>query len=231
MKNSSRKFYQRPLIIALIAIPSLLTILLVVVAILIPDDYKTKFNNEYKKAEAEKEAASKPKHDPVKDSIEFVNDINKKIEYLNGVGAKSGNRINGTWQEIGNELTLLQAEYIASCLKPLATEKPLIKLMKQYETALKDVMILNYEQARILYVAEKNDLLFENDVTIDPNKKYNELTLIGAMFAANKNKVDAKKMMEPAVELLRIKRLNFKWYKYDDGYGWTYATPDDDEIQ
>lgn len=57
------------------------------------------------------------------------------------------------------------------------------------------------------------------------------LEFIGATFANNKNKQDTQKTLSEILTQLRFKRVNYKWYQYDDEYTYyTMSTPEDGEL-
>lgn len=57
------------------------------------------------------------------------------------------------------------------------------------------------------------------------------LEFIGATFANNKNKQDTQEMLSEILTQLRFKKVNYKWYQYDDEYTYyTMSTPDDGEL-
>jgi hypothetical protein len=57
------------------------------------------------------------------------------------------------------------------------------------------------------------------------------LEFIGATFANNKNKEDTQKTLRDILTQLRFKRVNYKWYKYDDEYTYySMDTPTDGEL-
>lgn len=57
------------------------------------------------------------------------------------------------------------------------------------------------------------------------------LEFVGGTFASNQNKEDTQKTLREILTQLRFKRVNYKWYKYDDEYTYySMDTPADGEL-
>jgi hypothetical protein len=77
----------------------------------------------------------------------------------------------------------------------------------------------------------KSQLWADNIIASTKGSGSSTLDFIGATFANNKNKQDTQKTLSEILTQLRFKRVNYKWYEYDDNY--TYYTMDtrkDDEL-
>ncbi len=92
-------------------------------------------------------------------------------------------------------------------------------LGKKLEKSLKKIQLKEFPLLRKSYAEFVKNKLWESDidVTISGNN-YTTITLIGAVFASNKNKQDVQNELSEILNILRFKRINYKWYKYDDEY-------------
>lgn len=87
-----------------------------------------------------------------------------------------------------------------------------------------------FPKLRKAYYLALKEMLWPENVEVQFNDK--SITLIGGIYANNKNKQDSYNAMRDKLEQLRFKRVNFKWYKYDDEYTyWTINSPSDATIQ
>ena len=68
----------------------------------------------------------------------------------------------------------------------------------------------------------KQKLWAENIKVKTKGSGYSTLEFEGGIFASNKNKQDTQQTLSEMLNLLRFKRVNYKWYEYDDEY--TYYT-------
>jgi hypothetical protein len=163
----------------------------------------------------------------------FINDINKHIDYLKSVGRKSNKRIAGEPLDITNKLEEQQLLYLQAVNSEYMRSKEGKKLLNEYKKCLIDAMEHNYEQARIVYASKLSDALFKDNVEVNLVGVNNDhLIFTGAIFTNNKNKLQFKQEMEKnnLVSKMRFKKLSFRWYLYDDGTTWTYKTLKDNEL-
>jgi hypothetical protein len=64
----------------------------------------------------------------------------------------------------------------------------------------------------------KQKLWVENIKVKAIDNGYSTLEFEGGIFASNKNKQDFQNTLSEILNLLRFKRINYKWYEYDDEY-------------
>ncbi|HTO15651.1 MAG TPA: hypothetical protein VLZ83_07760 [Edaphocola sp.] len=64
----------------------------------------------------------------------------------------------------------------------------------------------------------KQKLWLENIKVKTKGTGYNTLEFEGGIFANNKNKQNTQQTLSEMLNLLRFKRINYKWYEYDDDY-------------
>ena len=77
-----------------------------------------------------------------------------------------------------------------------------------------------------------NKSLWEVDITASALGGRSEtLELVGAIYAANANKRSSMKELWEALMLLRFKRIQFKWFKYEDEFTyWQVPSPTDKDL-
>lgn len=82
-----------------------------------------------------------------------------------------------------------------------------------------------FPQLRKAYAAFGKETMWESDIKVtSPGPSYATIEFTGAAFAANRNIKQAQEKLSEMLHLLRFKRVNYKWYAYDDEY--TYYTLD-----
>lgn len=87
-----------------------------------------------------------------------------------------------------------------------------------------------YPKARKAYVKKLADKMWEENV--DVTSSGTSITLVGGIFASNKNKQEAFDAIYPMLLKFRFKRANFKWIQHDDEYTyWNIDSPADKIIE
>ncbi|WP_299278382.1 hypothetical protein [uncultured Psychroserpens sp.] len=117
-----------------------------------------------------------------------------------------------TWGKMGNEAKINSNKEISDL------GKDIIKNLKQLQ--IKEFPKIRASFSRIL-----DKKLWESDIDVSIyGKTKSTLQFVGGVFAANKNVKDFHSTIFQRFEDFRFKRVNYKWYKYDDEY--TYYTID-----
>ena len=96
-------------------------------------------------------------------------------------------------------------------------DKKVIAKSKELAQKAKSLQIKFFPVIRKNYVAMHKHKMWENNIDIRQNGS-TTLELSGGIFANNKNIQDTYEMTREALELMRFKRLNFRWYKGADEY-------------
>jgi len=125
----------------------------------------------------------------------------------------------GVWSNIINEAAISENQEI----KNLGIE--LEKKTKKIQT--KEFPILRKAYGKIVH----KKLWVENIETEVFGKGNKTIQFTGGIFANNKNKQETQETLSEVLHMLRFKRANYKWYKYDDEY--TYyelQSKNDDEL-
>lgn len=93
------------------------------------------------------------------------------------------------------------------------------ELGEKLETKVKKIQVSEFPKLRKAYgkiVAKK--LWVENiEVEVFGNNS-KTIQFTGGIFANNKNKQETQETLSEMLNLLRFKKVNYKWYKYDDEY-------------
>lgn len=100
-----------------------------------------------------------------------------------------------------------------------SNNKDINELGEKLATKVKNIQISEFPKLRKAYgeiVAKK--LWTENiEVEVIGNNS-KTIQFIGGIFANNKNKQETQETLSEILNLLRFKKVNYKWYKYDDEY-------------
>ena len=101
--------------------------------------------------------------------------------------------------------------------------KKIKKLSETLKKKLKNLQWREFPKIRKAYVEILDDKLWEENIDVFcKGKRYTTMEFVGGIFASNKNIKDTQFTMHEKVNDFRFKRVNYKWYKYDDEY--TYYT-------
>ena len=124
----------------------------------------------------------------------------------------------------------LYAKEIASA--EVRTNPEIKKKAAELKRRLSQHQSREFPRMRRAWAKEADEKMWENDVdvTVAGNAAQN-LTLVGGLFAANRNIKETQKTLSPIIEGLRFKRINFKWIRSADEYTYyTLETPADSEV-
>lgn len=103
------------------------------------------------------------------------------------------------------------------------------KLGTDAEVLLKKVQVREFPIIRKKYVDVIKGKLWENNVDVYAIGTGNStLSLVGGIFANNKNIVEMHNSIQAMTELLRFKKVEYKWYSGDNGYYYTNDKAKDD---
>lgn len=95
-----------------------------------------------------------------------------------------------------------------------------LKLIKTQKTV--------YPKLRKAFAEDAKDRLWEQNIDVQFYGK--QLTLVGGIYASNKNIQESYQALSEALYELRFKKISFKWYEYDNGYYYTVESPIDSYI-
>lgn len=161
---------------------------------------------------------------PVSDSLSQARDDSMRVarqkedfeELLRRVDLYDANSYGGSAQD-----AIAGAEELNSMAVDLSSrvndESPIVR--KQAATARKKLVGIQVKSFPILrraWVKHADNTMWESD--IDVVGSGTTVTFIGGVFAANKNVAEFYGTVSGALERLRFKRANFKWYSGDDEY-------------
>lgn len=134
-----------------------------------------------------------------------------------------------------NTVETMNVEELGSSLQHLASYaniptndslSELYKTNKQYSSAVdycikraSEIKNNNLPSMRKRYTDILKDKLWEDDIDVQISGKNSTiLTLVGAVFAANKNKKEMQEAIGPVVTQLGFKQIRYKWIQHDDEY-------------
>lgn len=170
-----------------------------------------------------------------RDSIALVEKklaIEKEIERLknelNSIKSFNGN-------EYRDEITSLTLEVaLFSTWGKMAVEAKnhenlkIQKLGKDIDLNLKSLQLREFPKIRANYAKILKNKLWEENIEVQNfGSRKTTLQFTGGLFAYNKNKKEFQTTLSQTFSDFRFKRINYKWYEYDDEY--TYYTIDSDK--
>lgn len=173
---------------------------------------------------------STPIVDKKQTEIDLIEQLNREIasidkgidftEYQESIESiQIGIAIFGAWSKIINEAATSENHEI----KNLGIE---------LEKKTKRVQIREFPNFRKAYGKIVNKKLWVENIETEVFGKGNRtIQFTGGIFANNKNKQETQSALSEILHMLRFKRANYKWYKYDDEY--TYyeiESKNDDEL-
>lgn len=102
------------------------------------------------------------------------------------------------------------------------------RLGKSIEQSLKSLQLREFPKIRANYAKVLKNKLWEEDIKVQNfGSRKTTLQFTGGIFASNKNKKDFQTTLSQTFRDFRFKRVNYKWYEYDDEY--TYYTISSDK--
>lgn len=138
-----------------------------------------------------------------------------KLENFSPVNIYSMDEISRIIDQLREYSTVVVKYEYSNNDKVASKAKQLRKLLEKKQKEI--FPRLRKEYARII-----DNKMWEHD--IDVTSTGTSITFIGGIFAANKNKSEFHSTVQDVLSLLRFKRANYKWYKYDDEYTY-YSIP------
>lgn len=92
------------------------------------------------------------------------------------------------------------------------------KLATELKKQLVALQIKEFPEMRKAYKEAIYNVFWENNVEVDLLDKTKTLQFTGAIFANNKNKKQIQESYSEMLNLLRFKKIIYKWYKGEDEY-------------
>ncbi len=170
--------------------------------------------------------------EPVKDpEQELKEQLEREIKSLSGKKF-DGSSYRESIQSIQMEVVLFNVWVDIIERANNSTNEENKKLGKQLETKVKSIQISEFPQMRKAYKnAIMDKLWLENIETNIKGTGNSTLELTGGLFASNKAKQQTTETLSDILHMLRFKRINYRFTKYDDEF--TYydlKSPNDNEI-
>lgn len=99
------------------------------------------------------------------------------------------------------------------------TNKDINRLGESLKSKVMSLQISEFPKLRNNYgEVLKQKLWIETIKVRTKDTGHTTLEFEGGIFASNKNKQDTQNSLNEILNLLRFKRINYKWYEYDDDY-------------
>ncbi|MDO8930074.1 MAG: hypothetical protein Q7W54_13950 [Bacteroidota bacterium] len=99
------------------------------------------------------------------------------------------------------------------------TDKDINRLGEKLKTKVISLQKSEFPKLRKNYGEVLNQKLWTENIKVrTKDTGYTTLEFEGGIFASNKNKQDTQNTLSEILNLLRFKRINYKWYEYDDEY-------------
>lgn len=136
----------------------------------------------------------------------------------------------GSVENLMKEVIFFQDNCNYAFLSNESADPSLTPKIKEYDRFFKNLQKQEFPKMRAEYARISKNILWEHN--IDVKQSGTSITFIGGIFANNANKKEFQDKIHDAVSDLRFKRVNYKWYKYDDEYTYyTISSPQDDELR
>lgn len=142
----------------------------------------------------------------------------KLVKELNDIDSFDGSDFN-TIEKLKVELALLQSWSNLIKEGVNSDDRRLMKLSNDLKFKVERLQVKEFPKMRLRFASVlKKELWTDNiEVAIGGNAN-STLTFTGGIFANNANKQEYQSSLTEIFNLLRFKRINYKWYKYDDEY-------------
>lgn len=99
------------------------------------------------------------------------------------------------------------------------------------EKAASQTQIREFPLMRQAYAKMMKEKMWESNMEVSISGSASKtLELTWSAFAANKNIKSTQDTLDSMLKALRFTKVDYRWYKYDDGTEFTLATPKDSEV-
>lgn len=166
----------------------------------------------------------------INDSIAEVNrikELNDNIIWhkneLKSIKNFNGNQYRGSIDEIIIEVALFLTWADVAHKGKNHSNKEIQSTSKSIEYNLKQLQLREFPKIRKAYASIVRGKLWVEDIDVNlKGNRYTTLEFVGGIFVTNKNKQEFQNQINQILKDFRFKRVNYKWYEYDDEY--TYYT-------
>lgn len=167
-----------------------------------------------------------------REKIELEKERERYKKELDGMSDFDGGTYRGSVSSIVVEIALFHAwaKLINEGLEHSDSE--IVNASKKMEAKAKSIQKKEFPKIRKEYGKLMKEEMWEQNIEVKTlGRNYTTLEFIGGIFASNKNKKDVMESLSDMLHKLRFKRVNYKWYKYDDEYTYyTLKSKDDTEL-
>lgn len=147
-------------------------------------------------------------------------DLKSKISSIDDF---QSSRYRGSVSKLVNEIDLFK-EYarFAERIENLDNTE-VKKLHSRFVKKLEALQVSEFPKLRKAYAQIVKDKLWVENIEVEVSGgRYTTLQFTGGTFASNRNKQEFQTTLSDILYEFRFKRVNYKWYEYDDEY--TYYT-------
>lgn len=155
--------------------------------------------------------------------------LNKYTSAIETLKSSKSIIMTGSKEAIISSLSVFEG-YQEMANDSYGSDNPEISKMKnKLKSLLKSRQQKDFPKLRKAYAEVMRSALWRENIEVACTGKLKKtLTLTGGTFASNANVEDSYSALRDALVKLRFKRINFKWYEYDDEYTYYNITSDPD---
>jgi len=162
---------------------------------------------------------------------QFITQLKREIESLDKGVDFTGYK--ESIDAIQMELVLFSAWAINIDEASKSENQEIKSLGEKLKSRVEKIQVAEFPKLRKAYGKIVDKKLWEQNIEVETlGNSSKTIQFTGAIFANNKNKQDTQETLSELLNLLRFKKVNYKWYEYDDEY--TYYeldTAKDSEIR
>jgi hypothetical protein len=112
----------------------------------------------------------------------------------------------------------------------LAADSATMKIAKELEQKVAKIQLKEFPKLRAAYKKVIHQKLWEENVETGIfGGRNTTIQFTGGIFASNKNKQQMQETLNEILSMLRFKRVNYKWYEYDEVTYYDLDTPADSD--
>jgi len=146
----------------------------------------------------------------------------KLVKELNDIDGFDGSDFN-TIEKLKVELALFQSWSNLIKEGVNSDDRKLMKLSNDLKFKVERLQVNEFPKMRLRFATVLKKELWTDNIEVSIGGSANTtLTFTGGTFTNNANKQEYQSSLSEIFNLLRFKRINYKWYKFDDEY--TYYT-------
>jgi hypothetical protein len=151
--------------------------------------------------------------------------IDTQIESIN-LFLKNGVSFNDI-NIVLNSLSIIEDDF--NLLKPFSDDVKVKSKIAALKNKISQIQVKVYPKLRKAFFDEMKRKMWAEDINVKMSGR--NITLIGAIYASNRNIQSSFEALDVTVTRLRFSRVYFKWYDGDGGHYYTLNTPADSVVE